>query len=332
VNGDPLDTLALQVLARYPLLAGCSPRPLGNRGGFSGARLWRLDAPAGPAYLRAWPEWEMAARHEWIHGLMEDARTAGLDFVPEVFRAHTGSTVVEHAGRCWEAGTWLPGVADYHAHPSPGRLQNACRALARLHLTWDRETTAPLAPIPAILRRRQALHAALELVTSGSQPADDPLDPALPAARRAWVLLSRWLPSVPDWLDRWATRSLPLQPCLTDVWHDHILFTGDTVTGLVDYGGVQVDHPTADLARALGSLVEDDAHSWSLALAAYAEVRRLSPDDGDLARDLDRSGTVLSLARWQERLYGPGSAAEDRRAAAHRLEELVRRVEGWGLP
>ena len=46
----PLDWAAREVLARYPaFLRRSPPLPLGNRGGFSGARLWRVET-AGQAF------------------------------------------------------------------------------------------------------------------------------------------------------------------------------------------------------------------------------------------------------------------------------------------
>ena len=60
-----------------------------------------------------------------------------------------------------------------------------------------------------------------------------------------------------------------MQPCLCDPWHDHVLFTGDQVSGVIDYGSVKEDHIAVDLARLLGSLVEDDENAWSIGLKAY---------------------------------------------------------------
>ena len=36
--------------------------------------------------------------------------------------------------------------------------------------------------------------------------------------------------------------NVPLHACLCDIWHDHVLFTVDKLTGLVDYGSVKVDN------------------------------------------------------------------------------------------
>ena len=91
---------------------------------------------------------------------------------------------------------------------------------------------------------------------------------------------------------------LSLQPCLCDVWHDHLLFSGDTLTGLVDYGSVKIDHVAVDLARMLGSLVEDNTAKWDLGLLGYRGIRPFSASEEGLARALDRAGIVLGAANW----------------------------------
>ncbi|MGL4555470.1 MAG: phosphotransferase, partial [Gemmataceae bacterium] len=138
-------------MARWPLLAASAAEPLGNAGGFSGARLWRVGAtfclraaPADPAAV--------AARHRW----MREARDAGLTFVPAVVPTADGASFAEADGAVWEMQTWMPGAADYHAAPSPARLAAACTALARLHAVWRRHVTEPR-PAPAVRRRLVAL-------------------------------------------------------------------------------------------------------------------------------------------------------------------------------
>src|SRR6478609_757012 len=112
---------ALDVLARYAL-PSASLHPLGNHGGFSGARLWRVEAGGAAFCLRAWPPGDPTPeRLSWLHEPMATARTAGLAFVPAVLRAGADSFVA-HAGRLWELTDWRPGRADFHQHPRPARL------------------------------------------------------------------------------------------------------------------------------------------------------------------------------------------------------------------
>ena len=70
--------------------------------------------------------------------------------------------------------------------------------------------------------------------------------------------------------------TVPLQPCLRDVWHDHVLFQGDEVTGLIDPSAARTDTVAADISRLAGSLIADDRRAWGKAMDAYQAVRPLS--------------------------------------------------------
>jgi Ser/Thr protein kinase RdoA (MazF antagonist) len=326
-----LDLAAWSVLEQYPaVLRAPSLLPLGNRGGFSGAQLWKVKGRAAPACLRAWPPEGIALeRLAWIHRLMTISREAALHFVPLVFAASDGATWVKHAGRLWDLTEWMPGRADFHERPSGPRMQAACTSLARLHRAWGTEYSST-GSCPAVGRRLELLGDWRNLVGNGWQPtpAASP-DPAWPWAERAWRLLGVHLGGVPASLALWAGRDWPLQPCLCDVWHDHVLFEGDAVTGLVDYGGVKVDHVAADLARLLGSTAGDDAGLRASGLEAYARVRPLSPDEEQLVRVLDETGTLLGIANWLRWLYHEVREFDDREGVARRLAALVERVEQW---
>lgn len=117
-----------------------------------------------------------------------------------------------------------------------------------------------------------------------------------------------------------------MQPCLRDIWHDHVLFTGEEVTGMIDYGGMDIDTPATDIARLLGSLVADDEAGWSTGLTAYADVRPLSSDEILAAKALDTSGTILAGCNWLRWIYVDGRSFEDRAQVAGRFRRIVERV------
>ena len=96
---------------------------------------------------------------------------------------------------------------------------------------------------------------------------------------------------------------LPLSPAIRDIHHDHVLFTGDQLTGLVDFGALRIDTPLADVARLVGSLVADDQPARKFALEAYSELRPLSEADRSLIDLLDDSGQVLGGLNWLRWLY-----------------------------
>jgi homoserine kinase type II len=128
----------------------------------------------------------------------------------------------------------------------------------------------------------------------------------------------------------WRDAPFRLQTCLGDVWHAHILFTGDQVTGLVDFGALRIDHVAVDLARLLGSMVGDAAELRAAGLRAYSCLRPLATDEEALVTVLDEAGTLLGVGNWIRWTYRERRAFEDASAVAERLAALVRRIQRWG--
>ncbi len=334
MSASTFDLAAREVLREYPFIGSRQNlTALGNRGGFSGARLWRVETATGTFCLKGWPSTDDTPEHfDLIHHLMGVARDAGLAFVPAIFPSSGGMTCVEHAGRLWDLTTWMPGRADFHDQPTPLRLAKACAALARLHGAWS--LFLPLQRVdrcPAIQRRLEGVLEWLALTNLGWQPSFLMIEAGRvrSLAERAWALLRTWTDWVPCALATWVERPLPLQPCLCDVWHAHVLFEGDTVTGVIDYGGVKIDHVAVDLARLLGSLVGENAELRAAGLQAYTRLRPLSWEEEALITVLDETGTVVAMMTWLKWLLRDAKGFEDATAVARRLEELVKRVESW---
>jgi Ser/Thr protein kinase RdoA (MazF antagonist) len=327
VSSPAVESAAHAVLGRYPALQGARLIPLGNRGGFSGARLWRVQTPNGDFCLRAWPEGGPGPeRLGWIHQLMAAARRAGLTFVPAVLSSCDGTTHVTALGRHWEVSSWLSGEANLDVNPDCQRLAAACVALAHLHGIWA-QIDSQRGPCPAVRRRLQAYDEWLGLLRAGWQPVFplDPFDPLGRWVRPAWEAVRRLQQRIPTRLAPWVDRSLPLQPCLCDVWHAHVLLAGTTVTGIVDYGSVKIDHVAVDLARLLGSVAGD---LWrGDALNAYSQVRPLAEEEQTLVTVLDETGTILGAANWLRWLYHEGRRYDDLEGVAEHLGTLVKRLE-----
>jgi hypothetical protein len=137
--------------------------------------------------------------------------------------------------------------------------------------------------------------------------------------------LARLAPSAERALRVWANRPVPVQPCLCDVWHDHVLFTADAVTGVIDFGAMKTDHVGVDLARLLGSLVGDDDARFAAGLRAYRDAGGVLDVPDGFVRLLDRTGAVCAVAFWLRKLErGPVPNPE---AVAARLRELAGRLE-----
>jgi Ser/Thr protein kinase RdoA (MazF antagonist) len=135
--------------------------------------------------------------------------------------------------------------------------------------------------------------------------------------------------ALPSLLVPFTEPNVSTHPCLCDIWHDHVLYRGQEVSGVVDYGSTKRDHPAVDLARLLGSLVGDDEEAWAVGLESYRQVRPFTAWEECLSKILDRTGTILAAANWLQWLYNEGRHYEDRHSVAERLESLVRRMDSW---
>jgi Ser/Thr protein kinase RdoA (MazF antagonist) len=127
-------------------------------------------------------------------------------------------------------------------------------------------------------------------------------------------------------IDRAARLHVALQPCIRDIWHDHVLFTGDQVSGLVDFGGLRPDNVATDIARLLGSLAADDLDAWELGLASYDRVRALSSDERTLIAAFDRSTVLMGGLEWLDWIYLQSRAFPDRAVVESRLDRAIERL------
>src|SRR5436190_22437536 len=93
------------VLSYYALNSSLVRRiePVGNAGGWSGSRLWRIgDASGRELCLRRWPaEHPSRERLGMIHAVL-DLAAFKMPIVAYPLRTGAGATFVEHAGHLWE--------------------------------------------------------------------------------------------------------------------------------------------------------------------------------------------------------------------------------------
>jgi Ser/Thr protein kinase RdoA (MazF antagonist) len=322
--------------------------------GFSGAIVWCIETEAGRFCLRGWPVGtDDRERIRALHRLLAHVRSGGIDFVAVPVTADSGSTLVARAGRFWQLEPWLPGCADFWLSPSDARLAAACRALAHFHqvasgfpaaagdLAHFRSASASIAPtvLDRIERfnrwtpdRLAELGQRIDQISgrrvARAQGDSDDESAVAAVADRIVTAFENSAPCVARELRAAALAPVPLQPCLRDVWHDHVLFEGDEVTGLLDPSAARADTIAADLSRLAGSLIADDRRAWDKALEAYQTVRPLSAAEVALVRVLDRSGVLLSGMAWMERSdLWRGAPPGFRPRVLERLQRIAGRAE-----
>lgn len=317
-------------------LASLSP-PESVGGGFSGATVLKVSAAAGAFAVRGWPAGADPRRLRGLHRLLRHVGGRGVPVAVPLLDS-TGASLIEHHSRWWQAEPWLPGRADFRASPTDEKLAAAMTTLAAFHVaaaTFEPRPEeaelfgGPRHGVAPVVRDRQAL--LLRRVLGGertlltSAVASSPRDEFGDLARRALAEFERTGRRVFRELQL-VEAAVPLAPVLRDVWHDHVLFTGDAVTGLIDASACRRDTVAAELSRLLGSFLGDDPPRWDAALAAYACVRPLTADEAALIPILDRSGLLLSAATWLRRRYLFGERVATPAVLA-RLRETVKRLE-----
>lgn len=285
---------ALAVLRQFgfsPFAIDCAEVPAG----FSGATVWKVtsrDAPSTGFALKRWPPGQPAYTPlTTIHQWMQTASSNGMRNVPCIHPTASGATVVEH-NNLWDLVTWMPGkpVND----PSDLQLEQAIRQLDMLHSNWRGLQSTSKAPCPAVLLQYQRL----------SAWKDDDWDRLqrnpLPLCQQSVYLLKRLIPEALLKLSPWLTRKVVLQPCLADIWADHVLFQNDMVTGIIDFGGARIDHPAQDLARLISAYSLTTSRSL---LDCFDRYHDRSETCQSLARLLAHTGLVVSLSNWLRWLF-----------------------------
>ncbi|HEY4259578.1 MAG TPA: phosphotransferase [Schlesneria sp.] len=341
-HDNPVHTASWpQVLARYaPRIRPTDVESLGNRGGFSGAAIWRVKTEQGEFALRRWPMASLPReRILGLHRLLEYLYRDQLEFVAAPVSTSDGSTLVTESGYEWQLESWKPGLADFRSNPTALRLATSMHALARWHLSADRHVPAAAqsqwfqssaaAESPAVVER-------LEIIQQIQEPALQRMASAIQSAKQTTIteptlqilnLLRQGLPQIHRELMSMRNVKVRLQPCLRDVWHDHLLFSGDVVTGLIDPSACRRENVAADLARLIGSLIGDDRNAWNLALTEYQRYRNLRIDELKLIEVLDHSGVILSGWTWLQWIYNEKRAFAELEPVQQRLDNILQRME-----
>jgi len=314
---------------RFPkLFRPTAVEPIGGSG-LSGAEIFRTSSALGRFALRCWPaEHPSDERLRSIHRLLGQAWQRGCEFIPIPVPSLSGETFIEFSDRRWQLEPWMPGEPETCGEPRPERLTAAFHTLARLHeaLAVENRHKHFYGPSPGLAERIRVLEGCLSgdmhrLRNTFAQETSD-IWPA--RAQSYFKLFDRGAPAVYELLRQTASIEYPLQPVVRDVHREHILFTDDQVTGLIDFGAMSVDNPAVDLARLLGSYEIDVADQRAELLRDYSP--HLLPEERLAVEAFDRSGALLSPFRWLWWLFVERRSFRDPAAVARRFDVLLQRL------
>lgn len=321
-----MDASAIPPLARALQAYGFRPaRTEVVSGGFSGARVWRVTTDEATEWaLRASPcgddgELEQPlAICQW----MQFARETGDVFVPRpacLLQPETSGNrfLLRQAKEVWQAEEWMPGAAAV-PEPSLPQLLAAARAISRLHqsgrdfaLRYGTAAGLMLAvgKSPGLARREQIVATLLaselpRLLQAAERHVDVEFRELARAAGR--VLMLR-LKDLQLRLQQLLEHDFVRQPILRDLWRPHVLFTEETVTGIVDWNAAAADHPAFDYARLLtswyGARAVPQAAAAEFLPVGWSSVEHL------LLRLCCDATLLLSPVTWLVRLCGRPEAS-----------------------
>jgi homoserine kinase type II len=322
----------LPIIRRYP--GDCRPNgsiePLGNAGGFSGARLWRFDSGRGRLVLRCWPvdgydRSQIAQVHAWL------VEAADLGFLPVPIPTIDGLTVVNENGRNWELARWLPGSADLARPPSSEHLQAMFAGLATFHARLAVHRSDGTSP--GLLSRAKEIDRLILGEFDQLRAAIDrkPADPVSPLGRTWLDRATRLAPRLRLEILRGIDGISPLQPCLRDARPDHFLFEANRLTGLVDFGAMGRETVAADLARLLAEAVGADRPARSEALRAYEAIRPLIEPEARSIERFERANALLGAARWVRWHFVESRKFDEPDATLRGLQRGIQRLDESGL-
>ena len=324
----------LEFLGRYDLGEAVQHvDSLGGAGGFSGAEFWRVQTVSGRWCLRKWPAAHPSRdRLEWIHGLLQHAWKEGFTGLPLPLLDRQGTTFTEQDGCFWEVTPWLSGEVVARFPAATKQVVAAMESLAHFHeaLVSFPGTPRTAQPSPGLVDRVRLLQkmnngGLAEISRQLSSSSDRQV------MERALIILEMGqdrIPSLLGELEKLTSINLCWQPCIRDIHYQHVLFVGTQVSGFIDFGAMNYDTVTADVARLLGSMARDDSSVRQQGLLAYQKVRPLTATERDLVEWFDRANVVLSPLNWLQWLIVDGRQFDDLSLVWQRLDELIERFPG----
>ena len=323
-------SIANSILAQYRLPPIQRIDYLGGAGGFSGAQLWKVHAEqtVGENYcLRRWPlDHPDKERLEWINLVLVHVVANGCPEIAVPRESINGQRYVAQNGYLWELAPWQPGIADFSSDPNDARLINVANCLARFHL-GSAQVNLDFRSSPNARLRYNALTSAGELIEAIGKVAEPAAIHCVNYLRDVVTRLGSGKASqLADGLRPFVEEVFPVQPVIRDIWHDHILFTGNDVTGIVDFGAMQMDSVSLDLARVLGSLVGDRSERWNTALDAYSKARPLQQPEIEFAFALEQCAWFLGSLNWLKWIFLDQRSFESTADVEKRVSNLIDRL------
>ncbi|QDT35510.1 phosphotransferase enzyme family protein [Thalassoglobus polymorphus] len=312
--------------------------------GFSGAIIFRVALDDDLYALRRWPsptlpQQRILGLHRYLQHLKERNLPVAVPVsVPNSLPGRQcNRSLINFNGHYWQLEPWLPGEPKHGDEISDTELHEAMQTLARLHLAssdyvtsssrndwFSVKTAAP----PTVQERISLIDSwnceKLQLCERAIETAPSEIRDVCRSILNYFV--QRATP-LRDSLCQKSNQVVTLFPCWRDLWSEHVLFTNDKVTGLIDPNATRCDHVATDLSRLLGSYLGDDKRRWQVALESYQEVRPLTELDHELIHLFDKTSVLLSGMTWIHRWQSKAISADQFDKILDRLRLIKQRLQ-----
>ena len=315
-------------------------------GGFSGADVFRATTDDGRELaVRRTPELIAlpTSRLSELHHLLREMSRRGCNTIAVPMQTiDTTTSPVESWLKfdedIWQMEPWMPGTSLTGQEMTSLHLSAAIVSLHQFHRRAAESVVAVSQsewfrnghqPSPAA-QRRLTLASDLScgmLRTLRLKLANDRDERFRGLAMRVCESLEKGLPWLLRELTEIGRMRFALQPVIRDIWRAHVLFTGSTVTGMIDLTAAASDHVALDVTRLLRSWYGAGNTKIEMAVNEFQTMRPFNANERRLLQTLDASTVLLSPVTWLRRRVNSGDDARCRDDVIVRLTELTEVAE-----
>lgn len=296
--------------------------------GFSGAVVWKSIhllkpiiplAPVtqiGQVALKRWPKnLELSRLHEIR---LFQAAVSTIQNVPKLIGEH-----FIFDGHFWDMSEWMDGYPIQKTYNAT-QLFSAIQTMLSIHEQWRKfqlaggglQTESDHERKKNVVERRvRVLREVSNEFTAGksmlqfhtSLEAKQIFNAIQPGLNAAITSLEKFL----------MHYKFETQICFKDIHRDHVLFFGDKVSGIIDYGAVHFDIVETDIAR----LFSDDDHECESACQIYNSLSSFRKLNIELIRLLCDTAAICNLAAWLLRFKNGESINSE--SVQNRIQKLL---------
>ena len=181
-------------------------------------------------------------RLNWIHTILRSVAEAGINFIPTPIVANSGESIVEHNGYFFELAPWLDGKATYESEPCHEKLDFCDDWIGQVP-SGDSSIIDSIVSPSGPAKSEQPAPAVKSNFKKNCHKYDWPWRLNRIRGFASIAKLGKTLCDnfelLSGLIERQLSHSMQLsvmvQPVIRDVWHDHMLFDENRLSGIVGF-------------------------------------------------------------------------------------------------